>query len=123
MHILANANIPREAVERLRSHGHDVVWAHTEARSAGDSDVLARVAGEERLMVTFDKDFAELAYAAGLPARAGVVLLRFAPVSAAAVAKTVAEVMESRDDWAGRFSVVEERLVRMAPLLPRGARR
>jgi predicted nuclease of predicted toxin-antitoxin system len=118
MHLLANENFPGVAVEALRARGHNVVWIRTEAPGSDDRAVLARAVAEGRLLLTFDKDFGELAFRAGLPASSGVVLFRVAPVSPAHIAHLAVAVLESRNDWAGHFSVIEEYRVRMTPLPP-----
>jgi predicted nuclease of predicted toxin-antitoxin system len=60
MNILANENFPRDAVTALREEGHDVVWIRTDAPGSSDEQVLARAQAENRVLVTFDKDFGEL---------------------------------------------------------------
>jgi len=116
MRILANENFPEDAVVALRRAGHDVVWIRTDAPGIVDADVLRRAQAEDRLLVTFDKDFGELAFRAGLPASSGVVLFRISVPSSDHVARVALSVLESRDDWAGHFSVVEDRRIRMTPL-------
>jgi len=116
MRILANENFPGEAVSALRQRGHDVIWIRTDAPGSSDRDVLHRAADDNRILVTLDKDFGELAFRAGLPAPSGVILFRIAPVSVSVVAQTAVAALEARDDWAGYFSVVEENRIRMTPL-------
>ncbi len=118
MRLLANENVPQEAVDALRQRGHDVAWRRTEAPGSDDVAVLERAGAESRVLLTFDKDFGELAFRARLPAASGIVLLRIAAPSAQRVADVTLSVMESRDDWAGHFSVVEEDRVRMTSLPP-----
>ncbi len=101
---------------RLRQEGHDVLWIRESVPGSPDDVVLARACDENRLLITFDKDFGELVFRRGAKASRGVVLFRIAQPSAAAVATRVAAVLESRDDWSGHFSVVEESSVRMRPL-------
>jgi len=118
--ILANENLSGETVEALRAHGHDVAWVPEEAPSASDREILARAQAEDRVVVTFDKDFGELAVRAGLAASAGVILLRIRQLSAAFVTRLVVAALESRSDWSGHFWVVEESRVRTVPLRVRG---
>ena len=108
--------MPGDAVAALRRAGHDVAWVRTDAPGSTDVEVLARARNEERIVITFDKDFGELAYRAGLPPAAGVILLRFPPLSPSQVAQMVAAALGQRDDWAGHFSVIERRRIRMRPL-------
>lgn len=72
MRILANENFPGPVIRALRQRGHDVVSVKETMRGASDPQVLARAQAEERLVVAFDKDFGELAFRFGLPARCGV---------------------------------------------------
>jgi predicted nuclease of predicted toxin-antitoxin system len=116
MRILANENFPREAVEALRARGHDVFWARTDSPGSPDSQVVDCAASQRRILVTFDKDFGELAFRRGLSSPAGIVLFRIKAPSPAHVAQVVAAVLEGRTDWAGHFSVIEEGRIRMTPL-------
>ena len=117
MRLCANENIPEDCVLRLRKSGHDVLWIREISPGSPDNDVLALAAGEDRLLITFDKDFGELVFRRGAKASHGVVLFRVSQPSGAAVAERVAAVLASRDDWSGHFSVVEDFAIRMR-LLP-----
>jgi predicted nuclease of predicted toxin-antitoxin system len=116
MRILANENFPEEAVAALRRRNHDVAWIRTEAPGSTDQEVNDRARIETRLIVTFDKDFGELVFRSKLPAACGIVLFRISAPSAAHVARTAVAVLESRSDWAGSFSMVEDHRIRMRPL-------
>ena len=76
MRILANENFPGPVIAALRERGHDVLSVKATMRGADDPAVLRRAQADDRLVVTFDKDFGELAFRFGLPASSGVVLFR-----------------------------------------------
>lgn len=116
MRFLANENFPGDAVTALRAAGHDLAWVRTDAPGSPDPDVLARAVRENRVLLTFDKDFGELAWRAGLPATAGIVLFRLPMPSPADVGPAIASIIGSREDWAGQFSVVEPGRIRMRSL-------
>lgn len=116
MRLSANENIPRECVEALRGAGHDVTWIRDAMPGASDARVLAAARDERRLLITFDKDFGEMVFRAGRSAADGIVLFRIPQPSAPAIAKRIVAVLESREDWFGHFSVVDERAIRMRPL-------
>ncbi|MFP4190870.1 MAG: DUF5615 family PIN-like protein [Candidatus Hydrogenedentota bacterium] len=116
MRLLANENVPRAAIDALRSAGHDVLWARTDLAGYSDDAILARAQTEERVALTFDKDFGELAYRWGLPAVCGVILFRIGLASPAYVADRAVEVLEGRDDWLGQFAIVEESRIRLRSL-------
>jgi len=116
MRILADENFPWEAVHALRQHGYDVAWARTDTPGANDRDLLKQAQAEGRIIMTFDKDFGELAFHYHLPANSGVILFRIAPSSATEIARFAVSVFEERTDWPGHFCVVETNRIRLTPL-------
>lgn len=117
MKLLANENFPRLAVEALRQHGHDVLWARLDMPGEDDAAILSRAQAEKRLVLTFDKDFGELAFRWGLPADSGVILFRFAADRPHVVAAWIVDLFAKHSDWAGLFSVVESHRIRTRPLV------
>lgn len=116
MRLLANENFPGLAVAALREAGHDVAWVHEDAPGTPDPEVLRRGQNERRILLTFDKDFGELAFRRGADASAGVVLFRItlsSPEQAAAIAVLA---LSSDLNWIGHFAVVEDDRVRLRPL-------
>ena len=116
MRILADQNIPRGAVEALRGGGYDVEWVQGTCPGEEDHDLLRLAVSERRVVLTFDKDFGELAFRAGLPASCGIILLRITPSTPDAVARLLVRTLQERADWAGHFSVIEDKRIRMRPL-------
>ena len=116
MQFLANENFPLDAVEAVRKSGHDVTWIRTDAPGSKDRDILKRAVNEQRILLTFDKDFGDLAFQFRLPATCGIVLFRLQTISSAALSTLVVTALQSRADWAGQFSVVEAARIRMRPL-------
>jgi predicted nuclease of predicted toxin-antitoxin system len=103
-------------VDALAAAGHDIVWIRTTSPGIADPDVLALAVAESRVLVTFDKDFGQLAFQHGLPATCGVILLRISLVDPVAAAAFVVQTIASRTDWAGLFAGVSNRKIRMRPL-------
>ena len=116
LRLLANENFPGTAVDALRVAGHDVVWIRTDAPGAKDPDILARALREGRILLTFDKDFGELAWHAHLPANCGIILFRVPMTGAPTIGARLAARIAERSDWAGHFSVIEPGRTRMRPL-------
>lgn len=116
LRLLANENIPGQAVASLRAAGHDVAWVREGRPGIADDAVLEWSMAEQRVLLTFDKDFGELVFRRGLAASCGVVLLRLAPSGPAHAAALITAAVSARDDWAGCFSVVDDDRIRMVRL-------
>lgn len=67
MKLLLDTCVWGGAVKELIAAGHDVVWTGGWAEDPGDEEILARAHTEERILVTLDKDFGEIAVARGSP--------------------------------------------------------
>lgn len=117
MRVLADENFSGDAVAALRACGHDVAWIRVDAPGISDEEVLARAVLGRRVLLTFDKDFGELAWRRGLPADCGIVLFRAVKGPPAAMTQAIIAALDSRNDWPGHFSVVTVRHVRMRPLV------
>lgn len=116
MDLLANENFPGIAVEALRARGHDVKWVRTEAPGISDIEVLKLAQKQNRILITFDKDFGELAFRSRKPAQNGIVLFRISMPTPKHVSHTAVKALESRNDWPGHFSVVEDDRIRMTTM-------
>jgi predicted nuclease of predicted toxin-antitoxin system len=116
MRFLANENVPGPVVAALRERGQDVVWIKEVMPGAEDPVVLALAQTEQRVVVTSDTDFGDLAFRSGLPAQCGVVLLRLDWRDPEVDNETIVTALMSREGWSGIFAVVERDRVRIRPL-------
>ena len=116
MRFLANENFPLDAVEALRGIGHDVAWIRTDAPGSLDQEVLARAVSEQRILLTFDKDFGELAFRSKLPASCGIILFRVSGPTSEYIARLVITALRTDTEWTGRFAVVEKNRIRVRSL-------
>ena len=83
--------------------------------------MLARARAEGRVLVTFDRDFGALAFRHGVPAPAGIVLLRFVPVTPEEPAAVLADLLgDSRLTFPSKFTVVDRERVRQRSLQSEG---
>lgn len=117
MRLLADENIPRVSVQALRAGGHDVLAASETMARAVDRDVLARAGVDGRVLVTFDRDFGALAFKHGAPAPAGILLLRFVPMSPEEPAAVLLDLLcDSSLTFSSKFTVVDRERVRQRSL-------
>jgi len=114
--LLADENFPRAAIEALRSLGHEVLAVAENSPGSPDEKILESVNTDGRVLITFDKDFGELAFRSNLTAPCGVILFRMTARSPEFIAQRTTEVIQSRDDWPGHLAVVEDTRVRLRSL-------
>jgi hypothetical protein len=119
MRILADENFPRPAVAALRKAGWDVFSIMEECPGVSDDDVANLCEEQQRILLTFDKDFGELIFRRGLAVGSGVVLFRIAPGYPEEAAEVALALVESQLDLRGSFCVVTRDRIRVRPLRPR----
>ena len=114
---MADENLERLIVERLRERGHDVATVLPASQGEADSVVLDRSVDEERILVTNDKDFAELTFLQH-KAAVGIVLVRLPRFRTPGKVERVLEVIEEQGErLGGVFTVIEEYAVRRRAFL------
>lgn len=116
MLLLVNENVTKTVIAELRQRGHDVLSVKESMRSERDDVILARAQAEQRIVITQDKDFGELAFRSQLPASCGIILFRLRGSDRDTHNQRVLEALESRADWAGHFAVVTDDRIRIRPL-------
>jgi predicted nuclease of predicted toxin-antitoxin system len=115
MKILADENISRILVERLRQEGHLVEYIMEIARGSNDSTVLELANRQGALLVTDDKDFGELVFHQHLRA-SGILLVRLATLSPSQEVEVVVKVIrEYSDKLLHAFTVVTPQGIRIRP--------
>ena len=66
------------ALKELATAGHDVIWSGHWEEDPGDDQILALAYAEDRVLITLDKDFGELAIVYGKPHRGIIRLVNIA---------------------------------------------
>ena len=100
MRILADENMPDRTVELLRMAGHDVHFVKETMPSEADPNVLDVATGENRLLVTQDKDFGDIVVNRNQPAPHGVVLFRLHnDIPDADRFRLMAAILDARNSW------------------------
>lgn len=114
MKFLADENFPRPVVEKLRSEGHDVLWARTDCRGFKDRALLERAEAEGRIVLTLDKDFVLITRQRSIPLqRGGVILFRVHPAIPEHLEPLVESALREGRGWTGCVSVVTKDGVEM----------
>ena len=83
--------------------GHDVLWTGDLPQDPGDEDILAQAYREQRVLITLDKDFGELAIRHSLP-HCGIV--RLVNIRARQQAATCLQVLAQYADELAQGAIV-----------------
>lgn len=114
MKLLLDACVWGHAKELLENRGHDVAWAGEWPDDPGDKEILNRAHAEERILVTLDKDFGEIAILEGVP-HSGI--LRLVDISARKQGPICADILSryAAELAPGAIVTVEPGRVRIRP--------
>ena len=116
MKLLANENVPLESVRSMRNVGYDVASVSERSPGISDEDVIRMARAEDRVVVTFDRDYGRLIFRRGLPPPAGVLYLRFFPRDPRDAAVYVSRLIEDGIDLKGRFTTADRGRIRQTTL-------
>ena len=112
MTVVADENIDKEIVDRLRADGHNVLFIAESHPGIDDHAVLDRCLQTQGVLLTADKDFGDLVFRQRM-VHSGVLLLRLAGVSAEMKAALVAATFAQRgDELSSGFAVLTKRSLR-----------
>jgi len=101
-------------VRALRTAGHDVIAVSEISRDAEDSAVVDLARTEQRVLLTEDKDFGQLVFAAAHES-AGVILVRWPVGSRSSLGAALVELVGLHGEaLASAFVVVEPGRVRIS---------
>lgn len=113
MILLADENLDRSVVARLRADGHEVLAVAEMQPGIGDTAVLALAETRQALLLTEDKDFGELVFRQGL-VHAGVILMRLSGLSATAKGAILSQALAKYGGHIeGAFTVLSPRSLRI----------
>ena len=112
--ILADENIPNSTIQALRSSGYDVVSVWEVKPGLSDDQVVQLSIKEQRIILTFDKDFGRLALTS--PSIPGVMLLRIPPKDPKYITRRILSALAAIDNIYGKLIIVRKKTVKMTPL-------
>ena len=113
MNFIADENIDRQIVERLRDDGHFVWYVAEMAPSISDDEVLQIANNESAPLITSDKDFGELVFRQHLVSY-GVLLIRLSGLSTELKADIVSSSISNHEnEILGNFTVISPSRIRI----------
>lgn len=116
MRFLADESCDFAAIRALRTEGFDVLSVAEVSAGAEDEQVMALALHEGRVLLTEDKDFGQLVFAAGRQTL-GVVLIRFPASARPALGARILELVHKHAErLTGSFVVLQPERIRISAL-------
>jgi predicted nuclease of predicted toxin-antitoxin system len=111
--IVADENVDRQIVERLRADGHEVLYIAELHPGINDESVLDHSRRANAVLLTADKDFGELVFRQHF-VESGVLLIRLAGLKPDLKAELVATTFKQHsDELKIGFAVLSRRALRL----------
>lgn len=116
MRLLVDECCDPRLVAALRQAGHDVRYVLESDSGATDEEVVALSVEQDRILITEDKDFGEVAIRHG-KALPGLILIRITPERRQRKPARVLTLLAKQGDrLSGSYAVVDETTVRLRPI-------
>jgi predicted nuclease of predicted toxin-antitoxin system len=116
MRLLADESCDFAVVRALRAAGHDVLAVSEVALGATDDVVVDLASREKRILLTEDKDFGQLVFAAAQSV-SGVVFIRYPATARSTLPQAVLDLVNREQDRLfGAFAVLQPMRIRITRL-------
>ncbi len=113
MKLLANENFPLSSIKILKNAGHDIIGVGVDFQGVSDEEVIRLAQNENRIILTFDRDYGELIFKKGLRPDAGVIYLRWDDYKPDDPGKYLVEVFQSKEyRFDKMLTVIGEKTIR-----------
>lgn len=116
MRLIADESCDFTIVRGLRAANHDVISIAERLTGANDEQVIELAASDRRLLITEDKDFGQLAFAAARE-NSGVILVRYPALARSDLVDTLLRLLSQQGDTLYRcFAIAEPGRIRLKRL-------
>jgi predicted nuclease of predicted toxin-antitoxin system len=113
MKFLANENFPLDSVKYLREKKFDVLAIGTDYQGISDEEIIRLAQDENRIILTFDRDYGELIFKYHLHPKAGIIYLRLNKYKSDEPGKLIENLIQfSGFDTTNKLTVYDGRLIR-----------
>ncbi len=113
MKLLANENIPIASVRYLQNKGYNIRAIGVDNPSVKDNEVMTMAIAENRIILTFDRDYGELIFKHNHRPEAGVIYLRLNEYGSDEPGKIIDRLLSDSDfETTRKLTVVSEESIR-----------
>ena len=116
MKFLADECCPRQISDALRRHGHDVRCVADTDKRAPDLQVAEMASAENRIVLTADYDFGEMAIRDRIPLPGVIIIAPGREAIAERCARVLSVISEPNAQFEGRLTIIGTTRVRFRPL-------
>ena len=113
MKLLANENFPYKSIYYLKEKGYDVLSIGMDNPSILDSEIMKIAINEERIIMTFDRDYGELIFRHNYKFEQEVIYLRLDKYQPHEPGLIIEEIITNKEiDLTGTLTVVDKNGIR-----------
>ena len=113
MDFLANENFPLSSIEILQFNSLNIKSIAAESSGITDKEVMEIASREDRIILTFDRDYGELIFKYGYKPSAGVILFRWDQFSPTEPGQFLVELLRnSSSDFRKCLTVISRNSIR-----------
>lgn len=112
MKILANENFPYPSIYYLKEKGFDVLSIGMDYPGIKDAEIMEIAIKEERIILTFDRDYGELIFRLNYKPEKGVIYLRLNEYTPVEPGHIIERLLRSSYDFSSALTVVDEQGIR-----------
>lgn len=116
MRLIADESCDFAIIRGVRAASYDVLSVAESASGVSDEEVIQLASTERRLLITEDKDFGQLVFAAAKES-SGIILIRYPALSRSGLVNTMLQLFAERGEKLyNKFVVLEPGKIRMGQL-------
>jgi predicted nuclease of predicted toxin-antitoxin system len=111
--LLADENFPLASVELLEIKKYDILSVSKIFSGKSDRDIIHLANQEERLILTFDRDFGHLIFKEGIIPKMGIFYFRLQKFEPSLPANVVMDLLQNNTfETVGTITVIEDNFIR-----------
>ena len=116
MNLLADECCPARIVHALRDGGFDVIYIFETARGSSDAQVANIAIAENRIILSADYDFGEMAVRDKVPLLGVIIIAPWREPITERIARVIRTLTTPGAEFAGRLTIIARDRVRFRPL-------
>jgi len=112
MNFISNENFPFPSVKLLRDSGHSIISITEEMPGISDLEALKVAKENQRIILTFDKDYGEIIFNKGIKNPPSVIFFRYKGNDPLFAGNFLKKLFDRQIDLSDAFTVIEEKGIR-----------